>query len=457
MMFTSIALMSAALAAPVAQPPAAPSGAELYGSFLPHQCAAQVSGERMKADVEKLASFGTRHTLSDAASPTRGIGAARNWIKAEFEKIAATSDGRMAVSFEEFEAPEGKRIPKGGAHVVNVMAVLKGQGEGGAADRRVYIVGHYDSRNADEMDAAADAPGANDDASGTAAVLEAARALAPHPLAVTVVFLATAGEEQGLLGAQYRASAAAAAGEKIIGVLNNDIIGDPGLEAGGQPDNVRVFSEGLPRNPSAERLAEIRAAGAENDSPSRQLARYVDETGSTYRMLMFTRLVMRQDRLMRGGDHAAFNEAGFPAVRFTSAAEVYDRQHANVTTVDGRPYGDLPAFVKSAYMEGVAKLNVATIVRLSMAPGAPEDVRIVADKPGQKTTLRWKEPADARAAKYEVVWRDTTELRWTHSIEVAKGSEATVDASKDDNLFGVRSVSPEGHKSVVVFAGPAKK
>lgn len=457
MMHASIALIVAALAAPSAQPPAADAGAQMYGVFLAQQCAAAVSGDRMRADVEKLASFGMRHTLGDAQSPTRGIGAARNWIKGEFEKAAAASGGRMAVMMEEFDVPAGRRIPPGGAHLVNVMAVLRGQGPAGAPERRVYIVGHYDSRNADAMDGAGDAPGANDDASGTAAVIEAARALAPHPLAATVVFLATAGEEQGLLGAQYRASAAAAAGETVIGVLSNDIIGDPGLESGGQDNVVRLFSEGLARNPSAERLAAIRSASAEGDSPSRQLARFVEETGFTYRMLVGTRLVMRPDRLMRGGDHLAFNEAGFPAVRFTSAAEVYDRQHANVTTRDGRPYGDLPAFVKGAYMEGVAKLNVATIVRLAMAPGAPEDVRVVADVPSQKTTLRWTEPRDARAVKYEVVWRDTTEPRWTHAKEVEKGTEATVDASKDDNFFGVRSVSAEGHKSVVVFAWPAKK
>jgi hypothetical protein len=452
------ALIVAALAAAPIETFAAPAdGPDLYGAFLAQQSAATVSGARIKGDVEKLASFGTRHTLSDTASPTRGIGAARNWIKAEFEKIAATSEGRMTVSFEEFDAPEGKRIPKGGAHVVNVMAVLKGHGGDGVAERRVYIVGHYDSRNADEMDAAGDAPGANDDASGTAAVLEAARALAPRPLATTVVFLATAGEEQGLLGAQFRASTASAAKENIIGVLNNDIVGDPGIESGGQDNLVRVFSEGLPRNPSAERLSEIRNNCGESDSASRQLARFVEETGFTYRMLVGTRLVMRQDRLMRGGDHIPFNDAGFPAVRFTSGGEVYDRQHANVTTKDGRAYGDVPVFVKAAYLEGVTKLNVATIVRLAMAPGAPEEVRVVTDKPGEKTVVRWTAPKDARAVKYEVVWRDTTEPRWTHSMEVATGTEATVDASKDDNFFGVRSVSPEGHKGVVVFAVGGKK
>jgi hypothetical protein len=373
------------------------------------------------------------------------------------EKIAATSGGRMTVMMEEFDVPEGMRIPKGGAHLVNVMAVLKGVGEAGAAERRVYVVGHYDSRNADEMDASGDAPGANDDASGVAMVLESARVLAGTPLGATVVFVATSGEEQGLLGAKYRASAASAAGEKIIAVLNNDIVGDPGLESGGNVDEVRVFSEGMVRNPSAEALADARNASSEGDSPSRQLARFVDETGTLYALHLRGRLVNRPDRLMRGGDHLAFNEAGFPAVRFTSSAEVYDRQHANVVKKDGVVYGDVPSYVKSAYLEGVGKLNVATIVRLTMAPGAPTDVRVVAEKPGEKTTVKWTMSSDPRVEKYELVWRETTETKWSHAMEVGKVGEVTVDTSKDDYFFGVRSVSGEGHKGVVVFAGPGKK
>jgi hypothetical protein len=424
--------------------------------IFPQSAAGAVSAERLKHDVQTLASFGTRHTLSDAASPTRGIGAARSWIKSELERAAAASAGRMTVAFEEFDVPAGRRIPTGGAHLVNVMAILRGVDEQ-AAGRRIYIVGHYDSRNGGENDAVGDAPGANDDASGTAAVLEAARALADKPLRCSVVFLATAGEEQGLYGAQYRASRAAAAHEAIVGVLNNDIVGDPAVETGGSRTDVRVFSEGIARNVGTERLAEIRAVSAESDSPSRQLARFVDETGTLCKVGLTPRLVFRPDRFLRGGDHSAFNEAGFAGVRFTSSSEVYARQHANVTEKDGKPCGDVPSFVDGEYLAGVARLNVATIVRLAMAPPTPENVRIITAELGNATTVRWSEAHDARTKGYELVWRATTEPTWTHAKDVGLVGEVTVRTSKDDHFFGVRAVSEEGYASVVGFAWQGKK
>ncbi len=426
-------------------------------TIAPPQAAANsVSADRLRHDVESLAGFGTRHTLSDASSPTRGIGAARAWIKSELALAAAKSDGRMAVSFEEFDVPEGRRIPTGGAHLVNVMAVLRGVDER-AATRRIYIVGHYDSRNGGEMDASGDAPGANDDASGTAAVLEAARVLAGKRLPCTVVFLATAGEEQGLLGAKFRAEGAAAARETIVGVLSNDIVGEPAIETGGSKADVRIFSEGIARNPSAEKLAEIRAVSAESDSPSRQLARFVDETGVMYTLGIRARMVFRPDRFLRGGDHSAFNEAGLAGIRFTSSSEVYARQHANVTEKDGRPYGDVPAFVDAEYLAGVVRLNVATIVRLALAPPAPESVRIMTAQLGNTTTMRWSSEHDPMTRSYELVWRATTEPTWTHAQDVGLVGEVTVPTNKDDHFFGVRAVSGEGHKSVVSFAWEGKK
>lgn len=426
------------------------------GLTRPQTIADSVSATQLKRAVESLAGFGTRHTLSDTTSPTRGIGAARNWIRSEFEKSAAASDGRMSVAFEEFDVPEGRRIPKGGAHLVNVVATLRGSDDKTTA-HRIYIVGHYDSRNGGEMDATGDAPGANDDASGTAAVLEAARVLAKEKLPCTVVFLATAGEEQGLLGAKYHAEQAAARGDVIVAVLNNDIIGDPCLETGGSKTDVRIFSEAVPRNPSAEKLAAIRAVSAESDSPSRQLARFIAETGGLYKLGLTPRMIFRPDRFMRGGDHSAFNEAGFTAVRFTASSEVYERQHANVTERDGKPYGDVPAFVDIDYLASVTKLNIATIVRIALAPPTPADVRIVTEKLGNSTTLRWSGEHNPMTSSYELVWRDTSEPAWSHAKPIGLVSEITVDTSKDDHFFGLRAVSAEGYKSIVAFAWEAKK
>ena len=447
MILIAIAAVVVGLASPVVQ--------SVVG-LRPQVIANAVSAERLKKDVETLAAFGTRHTLSDAASPTRGIGAARNWIKGEFEKAAAESEGRMTVAFEEFDVPEGRRIPKGGAHLVNVVAVLRGCDEK-AAGRRVYIVGHYDSRNGGEMDATGDAPGANDDASGTAAVIEAARVLGKEKLPCTVVFLATAGEEQGLLGAKYHAEQAAARGEVIVGVLSNDIIGDPCVETGGRKTDVRIFSEAVARNPSAEKLAAIRAVSAESDSPSRQLARFVAETGGLDKGGLTARMIFRPDRFMRGGDHSAFNEAGFAAVRFTASSEVYERQHANVTEKDGKLYGDVPEFVDAEYLAGVTKLNVATMVRIALAPPTPGNVRIVTEKLGNETTVRWAGEHDPMTKSYELVWRETTEAAWTYTKDVGLVGEVTVGTSKDDHFFGVRAVSGVGHKSVVGFAWEGRK
>lgn len=421
----------------------------------------EVSPARLAGDIQSLANFGTRHTLSDTASATRGIGAARLWVKSQFEQAARASEGRMSVALDEFDVPQGRRIPAGGAHLANVVAILRGTDRQAAA-RRIYIVGHYDSRNGGEMDASGDAPGANDDASSTAAVLEAARVLAATSLPCTVVFLATAGEEQGLLGAKYHAdqmAAAHAAGsaDTIVAVLNNDIVGDPATETGGRRDDARIFSEALPRSTSAEKLAAIRAVSAESDSPSRQLARFVHETGRMFRLGVTPRLIFRPDRFLRGGDHSAFNEAGFPAVRLTASGEVFARQHADVTTRDGRPSDDVPAFVDADYLASVTRLNVAAILRLALAPPPPRDVRIVTEKLGNATTIRWNPDHDPMTARYTLVWRATTDATWTHEQNIGLVSEMTVQTSKDDHFFGVRAVSSDTHASVVAFAWEAKK
>lgn len=427
---------------------------------LPREMMQSIAAERAKVDVETLASFGTRHTLSDAAQEARGIGAARRWLKAELESYG----GRLKVEFESFQAPKMQRMAEGG-EVVNVVAVLPGTMPG-ASRRAYYVVGHYDTINADKMDPARDAPGANDDASGVAVVLECARALAEQKLDSTIVFLCTAGEEQGLVGAKFHADKLAAdKSYDVVGVLNNDIVGDPSVPfyavSGEHADDpaafVRVFSEGIPRNPTAEQVAMIRKLGSENDSPSRQLARFVAYVAHRERMDFSPRLIYRQDRFLRGGDHSAFNDAGFPGVRFSVPAEEYTRQHADVTEKDGKPYGDLPAFVSGEYVANVARLNAATLVHLANAPRPPGNVRMIAAQLETGATLRWERSPEPDTAGYEIVWRQTTSPDWEGAIDAGDAAEWKSPASKDNWFFGVRAYDREGYRSPVAFAGVAEK
>lgn len=410
----------------------------------------------------KLASFGTRHSLSDATSATRGIGAARNWIKAEMESFNGDL-GKLQVSFEEFEPPVTGRVSKP-TKFVNVVAVLPGTMPE-AAGRRYYVVGHYDSMPSNVMDPETDAPGANDDGSGTTAVIAIARAMAARPCEATIVFLCTAGEEQSLLGAKYHADQAAARKDDIRGVLSNDIVGDS-MGPGGDPKRaerglIRVFSEPFPRNASAEKMATIRNLGVENDSPSRGLARYMVDVAAKEQTAVKPMLVFRQDRFLRGGDHSAFNEAGFTAVRLTEVYENYDHQHQTprVEKRDGKDvqFGDLPEFVDFEYLANVAKLNAAVLVHLANAPSSPGKARIITAKLEYTTTLRWEKSPEPDVAGYEVVWRGTTAAMWEHVKDVGDVAEATIDESKDNVFFGVRAYDRDGYRSPVVFPGAAKE
>jgi hypothetical protein len=428
---------------------------------LPGQVMSQIDDTKAKSFVEKLASFGTRHTLSDTTSDVRGIGAARRWIKSQFEEFSKGGGGRLQVSFEEFQQPPVARVPQE-ATLVNVVAVLPGTMPE-AAKRRYYVVGHYDSRNGETLDVTADAPGANDDASGTAVVMEIARVLADKKLDATVVFLATAGEEQGLLGAAYHAAQASGRGESIRGVLSNDIVGDPTGpdDADGKPvatrDRIRVFSEGVPKNAPAEVMARIRTLAAESDSPSRELSRYVYEVGMVQRAPVRAFVVNRPDRFLRGGDHLAFNDNGFPAVRFTTIHEHYDRQHQNVTQKNGKPYGDVPEFVDATYLGNVARLNAATIVHLANAPSSPPNTRILTAKLENDTTLNWDPSPEPDLAGYEVVWRDTTSPIWLNVKDVGKVTEVTLPINKDNVFFGVRAYDKDGYRSPAAFPVDSKK
>lgn len=409
----------------------------------------RITAESVRHSVEMLASFGTRHTMSETESDTRGIGAARRWIRDELASIEPK--GRLGVFDESFQTPKGPRIDVP-TELVNVIAVLPGSMPE-ATNRRYYVVGHYDSRASDQMDRETDAPGANDDASGIAVVIECARALVHERLDATIVFLATPGEEQGLLGAHYRASQARADGEDIRAVLNSDIVGDPM----GEPGLIRVFSEGIPRSSSAEELARIRGLSAESDGGSRQIARYIEEVATIESCEVRPMMVFRPDRFLRGGDHSAFNERGFSAVRFTVVHEDYDRQHQDVRVDGEKRFGDTPDHVDAEYLAGVARLNAAALLHLANAPSTPGSVRIVTAQLERATTLRWSASPEPDVAGYEVVWRDTTEARWTNSRSVGNVTEITLPLNKDNVFIGVRAHDRDGYRSPVGFAGAARE
>jgi Zn-dependent M28 family amino/carboxypeptidase len=401
--------------------------------------AAAVRGDRMKGDVARLAAFGTRHTLSDTSSTERGIGAARAWIAAEMGRVPG-----VEVASESFAVPpDGKRIPRE-TEVVDVVGTLRGSMPEASA-RRYVVVGHYDSRVADVMDAASDAPGANDDASGVAVVLELGRVLAGAKLDATVTFLAVAGEEQALHGSRAFAKAARAKGLDVRAVLNDDIVGDPSSPVGPpEPGAIRVFSIGLPPGASEVDVAAIRKNGGESDSPSRELARFVADVAREEQTEITPRLVFRADRFLRGGDHLSFVEEGYPAaVRFTTPSETFARQHAPT---------DTPDFVDGAYLARVARLEAAVLVHLANAPSSPAHATLDTSQLANDTTVRWDASPEPDVAGYEVVWRATTELTWTHAVDVGLRREARVPVSKDDALFGVVAYDKDGWKSPATFA-----
>ena len=416
----------------------------------------EVSEARIKTRIERLAGFGTRHTLSDPAPEDRGIGAARRWIKAEMERSAAASGGRMTVRFDAFTQPKGRRVPEP-TEVVNVVATLPGR-QPESAGRWIVIGGHYDSIptiRGDETDVKSDAPGANDDASGTAVVMELVELFASREFDATLIFVAFAGEEQGLLGSTHFAEAAKADGREVQAIITNDIVGN--TEGGdGRRDNrtIRVFSEGIPGldSPLASRL---RAVGGENDGGSRQFARFVRETAERYTPDFRARMVFRPDRYLRGGDHLPFAQRGYPAVRFTEPAENFSRQHQDVRVEGGVAFGDVVSGVDIPYVASVARLNAAVAASLALAPASPAGVTIETRRLEYDTTLAWSPSKAPDIAGYEVVWRDTTAPDWEHAREVGAETRVTLKGlSKDDYHFGVRAIDSAGHRSPVSFPLP---
>ncbi|MFI1395430.1 M28 family metallopeptidase [Streptomyces sp. NPDC020681] len=414
---------------------------------------AEIDRGRIEATVRKLASFGTRHTLSSQDDPKRGIGAARDWIFAELKKYAARSGGRMTVELQSYIQEPGPRIPVA-TRITNVVATLRGS----AAPDRVYVVsGHYDSRATDVMDAVSDAPGADDDASGVAVAMELARVMATRRPAATIVFAAVAGEEQGLFGAAHMAQTFKSAGVDVQGMFTDDIVGSPTADDGSRdPHTIRLFAEGVPTAETPEEAATRRSVGGENDSPSRQLARFVRDVADNDATGMHVRVVYRRDRYLRGGDHIPFLERGFPAARFTEPAEDYAHQHQDVKVTDGKQYGDLPEFCDFGYIARVAKVNGAALWTLAQAPGTPKGAKILTSALTNATELVWQRGTESDLAGYEIVWRETTAPEWTHVVPTGDTTRHTVDLSKDNVFFGVRAVNRAGLRSPVAFPAPQR-
>jgi peptidase M28-like protein len=415
----------------------------------------EISPTRIQANIERLVSFSTRATLSaqDAASIAagHGIGAAREWIKSQFERYSKDCGGCLEVKTDAFTQAPAERIPQP-TQITNVYAVMKGT-DPEAARRMVLVTGHYDSRVTDVLDSQDAAPGANDDGSGTAVSLECARVLSKLKFPATIIFLTVAGEEQGLNGSRHFAQMAREQGWNIVAVLNNDIVG--GDKSVGQDAGVvRVFSEGVPVAADDKQLKLIRSVGGESDSPSRELARYIAEVGAAYDPGVKALLVFRLDRYLRGGDHFAFNQQGYAAVRFTEYRENFDHQHQTLRSENGIEYGDLLKFVDFDYVARVARLNALTLATLASAPASPADVRLVTGNLDNDSTLKWAAVRDASG--YEVLWRPTSSPAWEHAQNVGNVTTTTLKLSKDNVIFAVRAVDSEGHRSLPVVPLPER-
>jgi peptidase M28-like protein len=417
----------------------------------------RISAQRIQANIEKLVSFGNRSTLSaqdDAAVASgRGIGAAREWIKAEFERYSKDCGGCLEVKTDSFVEQPMDRIPSP-TQITNVYAVLKGSDEANAK-RMVLVTGHYDSRNSDTLNVTDDAPGANDDASGTAVSLECARVLSKMKFPATIIFVAVAGEEQGLNGSRHLSKKAKDEGWDLEAVLNNDIVGG---DKSAEQDHavVRVFSEGVPAAATEQDIRRIRGLGGESDSPSRQLARYIAAAGKTYDPGVKPQLIFRLDRYLRGGDHSSFNQEGFAAVRFTEYREDFHHQHQNVRVENGIEYGDTLKYVDFDYVARVARLNAATLATLASAPAPPANVHLLTKGLENDSTLTWDAAPGGLATGYEVLWRETTSPEWEHAQNVGKVTQATMKISKDNVIFAVRSMDGAGHRSLPVVPVPER-
>jgi Zn-dependent M28 family amino/carboxypeptidase len=412
-----------------------------------------VDATRIRATDERLVAFGTRHTLCSQTDPVRGIGAATEWVHARLTEYAAASGGRMTVAKQSFVQPVSPRIPQP-TTITNVIATLRGD----ASPERVYVVtGHLDSRVTDVMNFTADAPGADDDGSGVAVVMELARLFATRRTRGTVVFAVVSAEEQGLYGSAHMAAQLKAAGTDVQAMFSNDIVGASRAWDGTRPDpyTLRLFVEGVPTSETPAEASVRQSVGGENDGPSRQLARFVKDVADGEHTGMNVRVIWRRDRFLRGSDHVSFLQQGYPAGRFTEPRENYGHEHQDVRVENGVQFGDLVKFVDFAYMARVAKVNASALWSLAQGPGTPKNARILAAVLTNDTTLTWDRGTDQGLAGYEVVWRETTASDWTHRIDVGDVTRVTVDLVKDNVQLGVRAVDHDGHRSPVAFPRPA--
>jgi hypothetical protein len=411
-----------------------------------------ISADRIQRSIFVLASFKTRHTLSDTLPSGDGIGGAASWIRAEFGRAADASGNHLKVELDTFDQPPVQpRVPQG-AQITNIIATLPGTDLDG---RTLVVSAHYDSMASNVLDSASPAPGADDDASGVAAVLELARVMSNYKFGATIVFAAFAGEEQGLLGSTHWAHGAKDRNADIEAVLNNDIVGSS-RSADGKIDRttVRLFAQGVPATPTLDdNMIGLVREGGENDTPPRELARAIHEISMAYVPSMNVRIVYRLDRYLRAGDHKPFLDLGYPAVRFTELAEDFRHEHQNVREENGVQYGDVPDRVDFAYTADIARVNAAALAVLARAPAPPEKVQIETARLENDTTLRWAPSQDATVAGYRVVWRETTAPAWEHAMEVGKDVTRTTmrGLSKDNVIFGVEAFDAAGHSSPAVF------
>ena len=438
---------------------------------------AQISPQRIEGFVRTLVGFGTRHTLSDTVSDTRGIGAARRWIQRELQACSNANGGRLQVTMDSHTPPVSERMPQP-QPVVNVVATLPGV-HPLSKERLLVVSGHYDSRASDVMDAGITAPGANDDASGVAAVMEMACVLAGQQFDATLVFMAVAGEEQGLLGAEHWAEQARLNKLRVEAMITNDIIGSPVGDAG-QRDarQVRLFADGLspllrlalaPQRPGAAPDATATAAieavrqqvevqartGGMSDFPTNQLGRHLKTEGERYLPGFTVNLIQRPDRYLRGGDHLPFLARGFAAVRFTEPFENFMHQHQDVRVQNGVQFGDLPEFVDFAYVADVARINLAGLATLALAPAAPQNVRLETLALTNDTTLGWDANAEAEITGYRIVWRETSSAVWQQQRDVGKVQRVTLPGlSKDNLIFGVQALGRDGAASLPSYPLP---
>lgn len=412
----------------------------------------EVSADSLRSYIVKMVSFGTRHTLSATTHKSRGIGAAREWVAQKFGEFARSSNGRLTAYVDTTTLPPDGRRVDAPTSLGNAMAVLKGTDP---ADNRIYIIsGHLDSRVTDVMNRTADAPGANDDGSGVAAVLECARILSKRSFPATLIFVAVSGEEQSLLGSGYLAEKAKRQGWNVDAVLNNDIMGSNNSSETNIVDNtkLRVFSEAFSVQDTGRAALNIRNLGLENDGKTRQLARYVKEVGERYVDNLEVVMIYRNDRFLRGGDHTPFVQRGYAAVRLTEMNENYNHQHQDLRTEKGVVYGDLTEFMDFEYLRKNTGINLVTLANLAKAPTAPQSVTVDVRNLTNSTTLNWQAPKSGKAKGYYVLLRETTSPVWQKKFYTAQTS-LTLPYSKDNYFFAVQSVGDAGNESLPVVPG----